>query len=96
MTREVDDVLEIVVVADAPERMRNDALAIVRAKSDRTADTGVEILVFGQRGQDNAIAQLSLHEDGWIVAPRAGLRADVKRDVRPRGLRDVFDHRTDA
>ena len=53
IAREVDDVLEIVAMTYTCKRMRNDALAILRAEPDWAADAGVEIDVLGQGGQDD-------------------------------------------
>src|SRR5258706_15530917 len=76
--------------------MRNDAVAIVRLETDRAADAGVERHIFGQWGEDDAFAKFGLDENGRIIGARPGLRADVKRRVRPRRLRDVLDEGADA
>ena len=83
-------------MADTGERMRDNALAILRAEPDRTADARMEIHILGQRRKDDALGKFGLDEDGRVVAACAGLRADVKRDVRPRGLGDVLDDRAEA
>ena len=54
------------------KRMRNDALAILRAETDWAADAGVEIDVFGQGRQDDPVSQLGLDEDRRIIASAPG------------------------
>ena len=66
------------------KRVRDDALAILRAEPDRAADAGVKVHVFGQRGQNDPLSQFGLDEDRRIIATCAGLWADIDRDVRPR------------
>lgn len=96
VAREVDDVLEVIGVTDAPQGMRDDALSIVRPESDCAADASMGIRVLGQRRQNDTFSHLSLNEHRRIIALRARLRAYVERDVGPGGLGDVFDYRTDA
>ena len=74
IAREVDNVLEIVAMTDTCKRVRNDALAIFRAEPDRAADAGVEIYVFGERRQDDAVTKSASTRAGGssLRAPGCG------------------------
>ena len=93
VAQQVEDVLDVIVEADALGRIGADAGAVVLGEPDRTADAGVEAGVFRQRRADHALAQHRLDQHQRLAVRGLPLadRADIERGVRPGGLGQVLD-----
>src|SRR4029077_12591143 len=91
---EIDDILEIVLQADAIDRVFTDSLAVFRQQTDRPADAGVEIKIGGQWNGDDARFQVGFHQIAWLAACCLLTfdRPDIERRMRPCGLGQIFDH----
>ena len=95
---QVDDVLDVIVEADALGRIGADARAVFRRQPGRPADAGVIARIFRQRRTDHAFAEIGFDQNqrlavfGLAVADAA----DIERGMRPGGLGEIFDDAGDV
>ena len=98
IAHQVDDVLEVVVEADALGGVGADARAVVVGQPDRPADAGVKAGIFRQRRADHALADIGLDQHQRLAVRGVAVadRPDIERGMRPGRLREILDDAGDV
>jgi putative transposase len=98
IAQQVEDVLDVVVEADALGREGADPRAVVVGQADRPADAGVEAVVFRERRTDDSLPEIGFNQHQRLAVRRGALadRPDVERSMGPGGLREVLDDAGDV
>ena len=90
---QIEDVLGVVAEADPVDGVAAHRGAVFERQADRAAQPRVIGKIFRQRRRCHALADIGLDQDMRLAIRLLGAvdRADIKRGMRPGGLREIFD-----
>ena len=88
---EVENIAQVVLIAEATNGERDDSIKIARFEADRPADPNIEHEVLVYRARDDAVGEIGLDERTFSAAV-----AHVQGGVRPGRLSEVLDCGADA
>ena len=79
VTRQIDNVFDVIRLPDGIDNIVADDIAVSLGNQFGTANAGIVAEIFGQRGGDNAIGQISFHQSGGVVVfiAQPGLAPDI-------------------
>ena len=93
IAHQVDDVLQVVVEADALRGIGADARPVFVGQAGRPADAGMKAGIFRQGCCDHAFADIGFDQHQRLAVRGGAIadRPDIKRGMRPGRLRQVLD-----